>query len=102
MDRNSSLKTTLRQLGVVFSDSFSCGSSYLLDDGSFINLEQQDPPLSYHGAFDSFLLRKGISIQEYMRKNRDFHNRPFFMAPSNVRVLRFTDNAVVLNDGMRY
>ena len=107
-----SLKKKLEDLGIKFSESFSKGSSFLLSDGSYINMieqeqfsrEKKNRSVAHH-LLDRFIIsEKLITDEEYTEIHRlnKMRKRPYFVIALQERILRFTDNACVLNDGSNY
>ena len=115
-----SIKKKLEELGVIFSESYTKGSSFLLSDGTYLNLTDQcseevvDNPLPfknkrtiYHGMIDDFIKKKQILSDEDIKIVKDNNitkggPRPRFLVFGNERVLRNTDNACTINDGTNY
>ena len=96
------LKQKLEELGFIFSNSYSTSSAYLLEDGSFLNLQYQKPlknnNQAYHLQLDNYIKKNNlidpILYNEYLQDNPKI--KPF---RGGNRILLYTDNACVLNDG---
>ena len=100
------LKQKLEELGFKFSDTYTASSGYLLKDGSFLNIQYQEPLQArehvYHGMLDRYIQRNNL-IEDYDQYIQHFgRSRPHFIAPGNDRILRYTDNACTLNDGSAF
>ena len=98
------LKQKLEELGFKFSDTYIGSSGYLLEDGSFLNLQYQEPLQTrdrvYHAMLDRYIQRNNL-IENY-KLSYSIKQRPHFIAPGNDRILRYTDNACTLNDGSAF
>ena len=98
------LKQKLEELGFKFTDNYGASSGYLLEDGSFLNLQYQEPLHTndrvYHGMLDRYIQRNNLieNLDKINYKSTP-GQRPRFLAPGNDRLLRYTDNACTLNDG---
>ena len=103
-----SIKNNLIELGIKFSESFTKGSSFLLSDGSYCNLNEQKEKFKgyvYHGQLDDFIINNKLlneSDISMVKKNNLIERRPEYLVIGNQRILRFTDNACTLNDGNHY
>ena len=101
------LKQKLEELGFKFSDTYGASSGYLLEDGSFLNLQYQEPLHStdrvYHGMLDRYIQRNNLieNLDKINYKSTP-GKRPRFLAPGNDRLLRYTDNACTLNNGAAF
>lgn len=101
------LKQKLEELGFKFSDTYGSSSGYLLEDGSFLNLQYQEPlgtrDRCYHGMLDRFIQRNNLVDNYDKYKNSiPLRQRPRFLAPGNDRILKYTDNACTINDGSAF
>ena len=98
-----SIKQKLIDLGFKFDDSYSTGSSYLLNDGTFLNLKDcKNYSFPFHGSFDKFIIRKNIISEEDVHLLNDIKGKtgkPWYVPWGYERVLRYTDNAIAMNDG---
>ena len=103
------LKQKLEELGFKFSEVPGKSSSYLLEDGSFLNLQYQEPLNTrdrvYHGMLDRYIQRNNLIDKEKIDKIKNHFSaklRPRFLAPGNDRILKYTDNACTINDGSAF
>lgn len=100
------LKQKLEELGFKFSDTYGASSGYLLEDGSFLNLQFQEPlhtrDRCYHGMLDNYIRKNNLvdNYESYLTHLGP--KRPRFLAPGNDRILKYTDNACTLNDGKAF
>lgn len=100
------LKQKLEELGFKFSDTYGASSGYLLEDGSFLNLQFQEPlhtrDRCYHGMLDNYIKKNNLvdNYESYLTHLGP--KRPRFLAPGNDRILKYTDNACTLNDGKAF
>lgn len=99
------IKEKLKDLGISFSDNYVKGPSYLFPDGSYLNLIDQDREKCYgcHSFLDKFIkdnIHIDKDIKDMMRKYPQNRNISRYMVSD--RILMYTDNAIVLNDGCNF
>lgn len=101
----SSIKQKLEELDIKFSESYTKGSSFLFSDGSFCNMCDQGGIGIAHHNLDTFIIyNQLITDNEYkeIKEDNQKRKRPYFIATMQERILRYTDNVCVLNDGSNY
>lgn len=104
------LKKQLIEKGIVFSNTFNLGASFLFGDGSFLNVKEQDSkltliPCSCHSTIDKFIIDNKLLSEEVIDEYRKKHynqNSPFYITSNNHRMLRYTDNVVILNNALAF
>ena len=100
------LKQKLEELGFEFLDTYKTSAGYLLEDGTFLNLQNQKVlgtgNKACHGMLDAYIQNNNLikDFDQYKNYNKSF--RPKFIAWGNIRILRYTDNACTLNDGSAF
>lgn len=99
------LKDKLLKVDVIFSDTFEKGASYLLEDGTFLNIWNQNiedlTSNSPHVVLDRFIRNKNLlsteDIETISKSNLSLRRMPL-----QERILRYTDNACTLQDGTKW
>lgn len=107
------LEQKLKNNGFVFSNECTSSASYIFEDGSFLNLNEQSSKFEgpnkiknyFHGLMDTYIKENNLLTSEELNelKTKQFeeysrYNKPF-IAMSNYRFLKSTDNAIVINTG---
>ena len=108
------LEEKLKELGFKFTNKYTSSSSYIMQDGSFLNLNEQYDILykfnktyrnNYHGQLDKFIkINKLLSDEDFNKLDEiqleDVkNNHYYYIAKSNCRYLKFSDNAITINAG---
>lgn len=103
------LRKKLEELGFKFNNNFTSSASYIMQDGMFLNINEQNNlnlrSNIFHGQLDDYIrfhnlmnLEDKIFVddkqKEYMKNCRNY-----FIADSNYRYLKYSDNAIVVNGG---
>lgn len=103
------IKQKLEEHNIKFSESYLKGSSFLLSDGTYCNLIEQDElgtnKFLAHHMLDRYIVDKNIITQEQrdeIRRENEKRKRPYFIISLQERILRYTDNAITLNDGSNF
>lgn len=99
------LKDKLLKVGVIFSDTFEKGASFLLEDGTFLNIWNQNiedlTSNSPHVVLDRFIRNKKLIDDEdancIYQENKKIKRQIL-----QERILRYTDNACTLQDGTKW
>ena len=97
------LYNDLKEWGLTFEFTPYEGSSYIFPNGEFLNLNQEKnwekvdlKNVIAHTFFDEFI----IKVFDRKLKNISFKTQPKFIIQR--KILQFTDNTIVLNDGQPY
>ena len=109
----NSIKNKLIENQIIFSLQFTKGASFLLPDGSFCNINEQiiendtgrTEKWWAHYQLDRFITSRAIISEDDAKKihlDNTAGKRPSFIISLQERILRYTDNACVLNDGSNY
>ena len=108
------LQDKLKELGFTFSDKYFKNSAYLFPDGTFLNVDELHtvkselkfaPPgfWNCHSMIDNYIkchdLLTKDELHELHEKRKSYHS-PSCVAPCNEEILKFTDNAIVVNSGV--
>lgn len=101
------LKEKLKKLDFKFSDKYTTSASYLFKDGTFLNISEQQDILRngteiYHALIDDYLTKHVLSKEELesIKVMRYSYKSSYCIIKENTEILKFTDNAVVLNSGL--
>ena len=112
-----SIKNKLQEYGLKFSTKFERGASYLLSDGTFLNLAEQDETVLYsktrfsfekviaHHVLDNLIIRSNLvdhSLLDKIYEERSLTPLPKFIYLENIGILKYTDNAIILNNAINY